>query len=164
MVKPASEGSSIGVSKVHSLNELQLALTEALKYDSCVFAEKVIDAGEYTVAILDGKPLPVIKVETDHEFYDYKAKYISDDTRYLCPCGLSEAAEKKLQKLALQCFEALDCKGWGRVDVMADEDNNFSVLEVNTAPGMTSHSLVPMAAKAQGYDFKQLVMRILQTV
>ena len=164
MVKPASEGSSIGVSKVHNLNELQLALEEALKYGSSVFAEKVIDAAEYTVAILEDKALPAIKLETDRKFYDYKAKYISDATRYLCPCGLSETAEKTLQKLALQCFKALGCKGWGRVDFMADEDNNFYVLEVNTVPGMTSHSLVPMAAKVQGYDFKEVALRIVQAV
>jgi D-alanine-D-alanine ligase len=149
---------------VHSLNELQLALSEALKYDSSVLAEKVIDAAEYTVAILDGEPLPAIKLETDREFYDYEAKYILDDTRYLCPCGLSEEVEKQLQQLALQCFDALGCKGWGRVDFMADDEGNFFVIEANTVPGMTSHSLVPMAAKAQGYDFNELVLRILQAV
>ena len=163
MVKPASLGSSIGVSRVRSLNELQSALTEALKYDSSVFAEKVIDAAEYTVAILDGEPLPAIKVETDRAFCDVNAK-ASVNTRHLCPSGLSETAEKTLLKLALQCFEALGCKGWARFDIVADKDSNFYVLEVNMAPGMSDDSLMAMAAKAKGYDLQELVLKILQAV
>ena len=163
MVKPSSLGCSIGISRVHSLNELQSALAEALKYDSSVFAEKVIDAAEYTVAILDGEPLPAIKVETDREFFDTNAK-VSDNTRYLCPCGLSETAEKTLQKLALQCFEALGCKGYARVDIVADKSDRFYVLEVNVACGLSSDSLMAMAATAQGYNFQDLLLKILQTV
>jgi len=163
MVKPASEGSSIGMSKVHSAKELKLALDKALAFDSHVFAEQVIKGAEYTVAVLGAEALPVIKLETDREFYDFEAKYVLNDTRYLCPCGLPEEAEAALQELALNTFDALGCKGWGRVDFMADSDGNFYVLEVNTVPGMTSHSLVPMAAKAQGLSFEDLVVAIAKT-
>jgi len=163
MVKPASEGSSIGMSKVHSAKELKLALGKALAFDSHVFAEQVIKGAEYTVAVLGAEALPVIKLETDREFYDFEAKYVLNDTRYLCPCGLPEEAEAALQELALNTFDALGCKGWGRVDFMADSDGNFYVLEVNTVPGMTSHSLVPMAAKAQGLSFEDLVVAIAKT-
>jgi len=110
---------------------------------------------------LDGVALPAIRLETDHAFYDYDAKYIAEDTRYLCPCGLSVADEGRLKQLALEAFNSLACSGWGRVDFMADEDGNFLLLEVNTVPGMTSHSLVPMAAKAAGSSFEQLVVDIL---
>ena len=113
------------------------------------------------MAILDGKALAPIKLETDHRFYDFDAKYLAEDTRYLCPCGLSEAKEKELRELALNAFSALGCRGWGRVDVMADSAQNFYLLEVNTVPGMTSHSLVPMAAKAEGLSFAQLVIAVL---
>jgi len=163
MVKPASEGSSIGMSKVHSEDELKQALAKALAFDPHVFAEQVISGAEYTVAVLDGEALPVIKLETDREFYDFEAKYVLDDTRYLCPCGLAEEAEQELQALALKTFEALGCEGWGRVDFMADAEGCFYVLEVNTVPGMTSHSLVPMAAKAQGLSFEDLVVSVAKT-
>jgi D-alanine-D-alanine ligase len=163
MVKPASEGSSIGMSKVHSSAELKNALDKALAFDPHVFAEQVINGAEYTVAVLDGEALPAIKLETDRDFYDYEAKYVLNDTRYLCPCGLSDKAEQSLQALALKTFDALGCKGWGRVDFMADDEGDFYVLEVNTVPGMTSHSLVPMAAKAKGLSFEDLVVSVALT-
>ncbi len=162
MVKPAHEGSSIGMSKVASREELDEAYAEAVKYDRSVFAEQVIVGAEYTVAVLDGKALPAIRLETDHVFYDYDAKYIADDTRYLCPCGLDADTELQLGQLAENAFEALGCSGWGRVDFMADESGNFFTLEVNTVPGMTDHSLVPMAAKVAGLSFDELVLRILE--
>ena len=161
MVKPAHEGSSIGMAKVTDADDLRAAYDNAAGYDATVLAERLVVGGEYTVAILDGEALPAIKLETDNTFYDYDAKYISDDTRYLCPCGLSADKEAELKRLALQAFASLGCAGWGRVDVMADQDGNFYLLEANTVPGMTSHSLVPMAAKAQGLSFEQLVVRII---
>lgn len=161
MVKPAHEGSSIGMSRVQSAAELQAAYQNAAQYDGSVLVERLITGGEYTVAILDGKALAPIKLETDHRFYDFDAKYLAEDTRYLCPCGLNEAKEKELRELALNAFNALGCRGWGRVDVMADSALNFYLLEVNTVPGMTSHSLVPMAAKAEGLSFAQLVIAVL---
>ncbi|ARU27432.1 D-alanine--D-alanine ligase [Cellvibrio sp. PSBB006] len=161
MVKPAHEGSSIGMSRVQSATELQAAYQNAAQYDGSVLVERLITGGEYTVAILDGKALAPIKLETDHRFYDFDAKYLAEDTRYLCPCGLSETKEKELRELALNAFSALGCRGWGRVDVMADSAQNFYLLEVNTVPGMTSHSLVPMAAKAEGLSFAQLVIAVL---
>lgn len=165
MVKPAHEGSSIGMSKVASRAELDDAYREATRYDRSVFAEQVIVGAEYTVAVLGGEALPAIRLETDHEFYDYDAKYLANDTRYLCPCGLSVEDEARLAKLAVEAFEALGCSGWGRVDFMADKQGKFYTLEVNTVPGMTDHSLVPMAAKAKGLSFDDLVIRILmQTV
>ncbi|MAZ90221.1 MAG: D-alanine--D-alanine ligase [Cellvibrionaceae bacterium] len=161
MVKPAHEGSSIGMSKVTSRDQLQQAYQAAAQYDSNVFAEQLIEAAEYTVAVLGTETLPPIKLETDHQFYDYDAKYIADDTRYLCPCGLPSEKEAELKNLAVQAFQALGCEGWGRVDFMADEQGAFYTLEVNTVPGMTDHSLVPMAAKASGLDFSALVLNIL---
>ena len=163
MVKPAHEGSSIGMSRVNSAEGLAQAYTNAAVYDGCVIAERLIVGGEYTVAILGGEALPPIKLETDHVFYDYDAKYIADDTRYLCPCGLSPQKESEIKALALAAFNSVGCDGWGRVDVMADQDQNFYLLEVNTAPGMTSHSLVPMAAKVFGLSFPELVLTILRS-
>lgn len=164
IVKPAHEGSSIGMSIVHNSEELDRAYQTALQYDSCVFAEQLLPGAEYTVAVLDGEVLPPIKLETDHVFYDYDAKYIADDTRYICPCGLSPEKESELKELSLWAFNSLQCTGWGRVDLMVDTDGNFSVLEVNTVPGMTSHSLVPMAAKAAGYSFEELIGTIISSV
>lgn len=164
IVKPAHEGSSIGMTIVNSAGELQSAYQTALQYGSSIFAEQLLPGAEYTVAILDGEVLPPIKLETDHVFYDYDAKYIADDTRYLCPCGLSADKEAELKKLSLWAFNSLQCQGWGRVDVMIDEEGKFSVLEVNTVPGMTSHSLVPMAAKAAGYSFDELIGTIITSV
>lgn len=163
MVKPAHEGSSIGMALAHNGNELQQAYENAAKYDASVIAEKLLTGSEYTIAILNGVALPPIKLETDNSFYDYDAKYINNDTRYLCPCGLSDQRKQALQELSLKAFESLQCRAWGRVDVMEDENGNFQLLEVNTVPGMTSHSLVPMAAKAAGYSFDELIVRILQT-
>ncbi|WP_373097368.1 D-alanine--D-alanine ligase [Zhongshania sp.] len=160
IVKPACEGSSIGMARAATAEELATAWSNAQAYGR-VFAEQWISGSEYTVAILNGKALPAIKLETDAAFYDFNAKYISDETRYLCPCGLSAAEEQELSELALAAFTSLGCAGWGRVDVMRDTAGRFYLLEVNTVPGMTDHSLVPMAAKQAGLDFDQLVLEIL---
>jgi D-alanine-D-alanine ligase len=161
MVKPANEGSSIGMSRVKTAADLKLAFAKAAEFQGSVLVEQLIVGAEYTVAILDGEALPPIKLETDHSFYDFNAKYIADDTRYICPCGLSVDKETELKQMASAAFAAIGCRGWGRVDVMADAQGNFYLLEVNTAPGMTSHSLVPMAAKAKGLSFAELVLTIL---
>ncbi|MBC6907335.1 D-alanine--D-alanine ligase [Saccharophagus sp. K07] len=161
MVKPCHEGSSIGMAKVKSAAELQQAFEAAQRYDRLVLAERYIRGAEYTVAILDGIALPPIKLETNHQFYDFSAKYQANDTRYICPCGLNDADERRLKQLAADAFNAAGASGWGRVDVMADANGNFYLLELNTVPGMTDHSLVPMAAKAAGYSFNQLVLAIL---
>jgi D-alanine-D-alanine ligase len=160
-VKPACEGSSIGMSSAADPDALRRAYQLAAAYEGTVIAEQFIDGPEYTVAILGDMALPAIRLETDNEFYDYEAKYLSDDTRYLCPCGLSADEERAMANLALRAFESLGCSVWGRVDLMRDGDGRFYVLEVNTIPGMTSHSLVPMAASAAGLDINALVGRIL---
>lgn len=162
MVKPANEGSSIGMSRVNSAADLEVAFQTAAQYQGSILVERLIVGGEYTVAILDGEALPPIKLETNHSFYDFSAKYIADDTRYLCPCGLSPEKEQELKTLALNAFNTVGCSGWGRVDVMADAQQNFYLLEVNTAPGMTGHSLVPMAAAAAGLSFAELVLTVLR--
>lgn len=164
MVKPAHEGSSIGMSIATTAEELAQAYRQAVKYDRCVFAEKLLTGDEYTVAIVADEILPPIKLETPHGFYDYDAKYIANDTRYICPCGLSLREEAALKKLALDAFASLQCSGWGRVDIMQDASGDFHLLEVNTVPGMTSHSLVPMAAGQAGYSFDRLVAKILLNV
>lgn len=164
IVKPANEGSSLGMTVATNHLELVAAYEAASKYDSRVFAENFIHSPEYTVAIVGSEILPPIKLETDHLFYDYDAKYCDDKTRYLCPCGLSEKEEQELKKIALEAFDSLHCEGWGRVDLMVDDTGNFTVLEVNTVPGMTSHSLVPMAAKQAGYSFDDLVVNILSGI
>lgn len=161
IVKPANEGSSIGMSRAKSVDELKNAFAAAAQYQGSVLVEQLVVGAEYTVAILDGEALPPIKLETNHSFYDFNAKYIADDTRYICPCGLSVDKEAELKQIASAAFAAIGCRGWGRVDVMADAQQNFYLLEVNTAPGMTSHSLVPMAAKAKGLSFAELVLTIL---
>jgi D-alanine-D-alanine ligase len=161
MVKPALEGSSIGISKVNAETELNGAFKAALDTGSPVLAEQFVTGKEFTVSILNGKALPVIQLKPANDFYDYEAKYIQDDTEYLLPCGLSEEKEKQLQQLAVEAYNALDCEGWGRVDVMQDEAGDFWLIEVNTVPGMTDHSLVPMAARAAGIEFPQLVQSIL---
>lgn len=162
MVKPSTEGSSIGMRRVSSASGLKAAWQEASHYDSDVLAEQFITGPEYTVAVLDGQSLPAIRLEAKNDFYDFDAKYKSDDTLYHCPCGLDSDAEAELKTLSLAAYESLGCEGWGRVDVMRDErSGKFYVLEVNTVPGMTDHSLVPMAAKAAGYSFENLVMIIL---
>lgn len=162
IVKPACEGSSIGMARAATAEELKAAWQDARAYGR-VFAEQWISGGEYTVAILDGQALPAIRLETDASFYDYNAKYISDSTRYYCPAGLSEADEAELSRLARDAFNSVGCSGWGRVDVMRGADGQFYLLEVNTVPGMTDHSLVPMAAKQAGISFDELVLRILAT-
>lgn len=161
IVKPASEGSSIGMSKVTAVADLEQAWQ--LAASSVVLAEQWIDGVEYTIAILQGEALPVIRVETSREFYDYEAKYAADDTRYVSPCGLEMAQESALQKLALDAFDAVGCYGWGRVDMMCDLQGKAWLIEVNTVPGMTDHSLVPMAAQAAGIEFDELAWRILET-
>jgi D-alanine-D-alanine ligase len=160
IVKPACEGSSIGMSRAATAEELHGAWQDAQAYGR-VFAEQWVVGSEYTVAILNGVALPAIKLETDAVFYDFNAKYVSDETRYLCPCGLSTQEEFDLSELALAAFNSVGCEGWGRVDVMRDSAGRFYLLEVNTVPGMTDHSLVPMAAKQAGLNFEQLVLAIL---
>lgn len=161
MVKPALEGSSIGMSKVNKESDLKQAWELANNYGDNILAEQWVSGAEYTVAILGEEVLPVIRLETKRDFYDYEAKYDDDDTQYHCPCGLSDEDESRLQRLALSAFKAIGAKGWGRVDIMSDEDGKPSVIEINTVPGMTSHSLVPMAAKATGLSFNDLVLNIL---
>ncbi len=161
-VKPANEGSSVGISKVKAVGELQDAYQAAAKHDKLVIGESFIGGGEYTVAILGDEVLPVIKIEPAGEFYDYEAKYFRDDTRYLCPCGLSTEKEAEMQHLARQAFALIGGCGWGRVDFLMDEAGNPYLLEVNTAPGMTDHSLVPMAARRAGISFERLVVRVLE--
>ncbi|MCK9564221.1 MAG: D-alanine--D-alanine ligase [Bacteroidales bacterium] len=163
MVKPSREGSSIGMARATTAAELEGAWRVAAALGDEVIAEAWLAGAEYTVAILDGEALPPIRLETERGFYDYEAKYLRDDTRYLCPCGLPAEREEALKALALAAFDSLGCRGWGRVDVMLDDGGNFQLLEVNTVPGMTDHSLVPMAAKARGLDFEALVLRILAT-
>ncbi len=160
-VKPANEGSSIGISKVKQKGGLQPAWILAAKADPLVIAEKFVGGGEYTVGILGETALPIVRIVPKNEFYDFEAKYLRDDTEYLCPCGLSEEKEAQIQTEALQAFKAIGCIGWGRVDFLMDEAGNHFFLELNTNPGMTDHSLVPMAAKAAGMSFDALVMKIL---
>ncbi len=163
IVKPASEGSSIGISKVTEAAALKSAYEAAAKSDPVVIVEQWITGAEYTAGILAGEPLPLIRIEVPGVLYDYDAKYISNDTRYFCPCGLSEAEEQAMRNLALTAFAAVGGQGWGRVDMMRDQQGKAWLIEVNTNPGMTDHSLVPMAARAVGMDFKALVLRILET-
>jgi D-alanine-D-alanine ligase len=162
MVKPASEGSSIGMSKVVKAGALEEAFALAVNYDPVVIAEKFIEGMELTAGILGSQPLPLIRLETSRDFYDYEAKYVRDDTRYHLPCGLPEGKERELQALCLRAFQVLGCRGWGRVDLMLDREGNPHLLEVNTAPGMTDHSLVPMAARAAGLSYEQLCVRIIE--
>ncbi|EFE97927.1 D-alanine--D-alanine ligase [Serratia odorifera] len=162
IVKPSREGSSVGMSKVSEFGELVAALDEAFRHDDDVLVEKWLSGPEYTVAFLGDQLMPSIRIQPAGVFYDYQAKYISDDTQYFCPSGLSAEQESELAALAARAYRGLDCSGWGRVDVMQDNDGSFYLLEVNTSPGMTSHSLVPMAARQFGLDFSQLVARILE--
>jgi D-alanine-D-alanine ligase len=162
-IKPSHEGSSVGMTKVTSEDQLKDALKLAQQYDGEVLIEQFIDGAEYTVAILRDKCLPVIRVETPRDFYDYKAKYEVDSTLYHCPSGLEAETEKHLQKVALEAYQALGCSGWGRVDLMMDNNGVAYVLEVNTVPGMTDHSLVPMAAKQAGLTFSELTVSVLET-
>ena len=160
-IKPAREGSSVGISRVSSEQEIAAAYALAAQHDELVLAERNCGGGEYTVAILDGVALPVVRIESQGAFYDYEAKYLRDDTRYLCPCGLDEQQERAMQQLALRAFEVMGCRAWGRIDILLDEQGRPYLLEANTVPGMTDHSLVPMAAKAAGIAFAELVWRVL---
>ena len=160
-VKPANEGSSIGISKVKVEGGLKAAYELAAKSDPLVIAEQFVGGGEYTVGILGDQVLPIVRIVPANEFYDFEAKYLRDDTQYLCPCGLPQAQEAKIQAEALQAFKAIGGSGWGRVDFLMDEAGKHYFLEVNTSPGMTDHSLVPMAAKAAGIPFAELVKHIL---
>ncbi|MCT4714936.1 D-alanine--D-alanine ligase [Enterobacteriaceae bacterium H18W14] len=162
IVKPSREGSSVGMSKVDDVAALPAALELAFEHDEEVLIEKWLSGPEYTVAILGEEILPSIRIQPAGTFYDYEAKYLSDETQYFCPSGLIEQREQELQALVLQAWQILGCSGWGRVDVMQDCDGQFYLLEVNTSPGMTSHSLVPMAARQAGMTFSQLVVRILE--
>jgi len=163
IIKPASEGSSIGMSKVEVEDEMLPAFKTARECEGVIIAEKWITGDEYTAAILNRSVLPMIRLETDRKFYDYVAKYESNDTRYICPCGLDESVEKALGSIMLNAFEAIDASGWGRVDFMLDTDQQPWLIEANTVPGMTSHSLVPMAAKQAGIGFNELVIEILRS-
>ena len=161
-VKPSREGSSIGIRKVNTAEELAAAYEEAEALDTLVLVEEWIEGPEFTVSLLQDRALPAIGLSTDHVFYDYDAKYLADDTRYRIPCGLATDDEIRLQQLALEAFRVVGCRTWGRVDIMQDDDGQFWLLEVNTVPGMTDHSLVPMAARAAGISFEELVVRILR--
>lgn len=163
MVKPVHEGSSCGASKLNDTESIGKVWRNASQYEDEVMAERWISGKEYTVGILGGVALPAILLQTPREFYDYQAKYELDSTQYICPCGLDQDTEKDIQDLALQAFNAVGASGWGRVDLFRTEADENYLIEVNTIPGMTSHSLVPMAAKQAGIDFDQLVMRILDT-
>lgn len=163
VIKPACEGSSLGMSIVKKPENILAAWKMARGHDDCVFAERYIKGAEYTVTILDRDTLPAIRVETDSEFYDYDAKYLSNKTRYICPAGLPDKAEQQLASIALQAFDVVGCQGWGRVDFLVDTNGTSYVLEVNTVPGLTDHSLVPMAAKQAGMNFDQLIIKILET-
>lgn len=162
MVKPVHEGSSIGMAKAESPEQLIDALAEAFKYDDKVLLESWITGDEFTVSMLGGKALPAISMKTNNTFYDYQAKYQSTETQYLCPCGLDDNELIELNDLAEKAFKAIGCSGWGRVDFMRDNDKNWFLLEVNTVPGMTETSLVPKAAKQVGIDFEKLVLTILE--
>ena len=162
VVKPACEGSSVGMSVAKSAQQLQQAWQLAAQYDAKVLAEPQLTGDEYTVAILDGKVLPSIRIQANATFYDYEAKYHSDKTEYFCPSGLDSEREKKLAQLCINAFNSIDGRGWGRVDVMTDQNGIFNLLEVNTVPGMTSHSLVPMAGLAAGLKFEDVVQAILE--
>ncbi|HVN47026.1 MAG TPA: D-alanine--D-alanine ligase [Steroidobacteraceae bacterium] len=163
IVKPATQGSSVGMSKVERAEDLAGAFAAAAKLEALVFAEPWLPGKEYTVGILQGEALPAIRIETPRTFYDYEAKYFRDDTRYFCPAGLPESAEAHLRSLALAAFDAAGACGWGRADFMMDAAGRPLLLEINTIPGMTSHSLVPMAAAAVGIDFPELAWRVLET-
>ncbi|MBS9432525.1 D-alanine--D-alanine ligase [Photorhabdus hainanensis] len=162
IVKPSLEGSSVGMTKVNEISELRDALEAAFRYDVDLLIEKWLYGPEYTVAILGDTALPSIRIQPAAVFYDYDAKYLSEETQYFCPSGLSDEKERQLVEMALKAYQSVGCSGWGRVDIMMDSDGGFYLLEVNTSPGMTSHSLVPMAARQAGLSFSQLVAKILE--
>lgn len=162
MVKPSLEGSSVGLTKVEKVEELAAAVDLALTHDDTVLIEEWLAGEEFSVPVLDGEVLPSILIKPEGEFYDYEAKYISDKTQYFCPSGLSDERENELRQLVKQAYDIVGCCGWSRIDVMTDAEGQFRLVEVNTNPGMTSHSLFPMAAKVVGYSFSQLVVKILE--
>lgn len=162
-VKPAKEGSSIGMDRAQTPEQLSVAIDAAMRFDDAVLVEAFVDGPEYTVAILAGQALPVIELKTPRTFYDYEAKYQSTNTQYICPSALDADKTAQIQKLAKSAFDVVGAKGWGRVDVMLDQNGQFQLLEVNTVPGMTAKSLVPMAAKAAGYELSSLLLEILKT-
>lgn len=160
MVKPVAEGSSIGMCKVNNRQQIEQAIVDGSKYGAC-FAERYIGGKEYTIGILNGQCLPIIELKVQTEFYDYAAKYQRDDTQYICPCDLSSLQQQELNKLAIAAFNAVGAHNWGRVDLLMDEKNNPYLIEINTVPGMSEHSLLPMAAAAVGLDYSDLVLEIL---
>ena len=162
IVKPAREGSTIGLTRVSDARDVEKAYIEAVRHDPLVLAEQFIDGVELTAAILDNQSLPLVRIEAPGHNYDYNAKYFSDETQYFCPAGIDAGLEDRIKRICADAYEVIGCRGWGRVDVMVDGRNQPWILEVNTVPGMTGHSLVPMAAKAAGLSFDQLVMRILE--
>lgn len=161
IVKPSNEGSSVGMSRVETLAELMPAIEKAFEHDESVLVEVWLSGPEYTIAVIGDEVMPSIRIQPAGVFYDYEAKYLSDKTQYFCPSGLSAEREREMADLALAAYQAAGCRGWGRVDVMLDQNGKMNLLEVNTSPGMTSHSLVPMAAKQNGFSFSQLVVKIL---
>ena len=163
IVKPALEGSSIGISKVERKEEMTAAFELANSCNSSVMIEQWIEGDEYTASVLNGEVLPLIRLQTPNQFYDYEAKYVSDSTEYICPCGLDAGKEKALGEMALTAFDAISAQGWGRIDFMLDKQGQYWLIEANTVPGMTDHSLVPMAAKQAGYSFEELLLEVLKT-
>ena len=162
MVKPSLEGSSVGLTKVKTVEALKSAVEFALKFDNTILIEEWLAGDELTVPVLDGKVLPAIRIVPEGEFYDYEAKYISDNTQYFCPAGLTPEREQELELLVKRAYDAVGCRGWSRIDVMCDSQGNFRLVEVNTNPGMTSHSLFPKSAATVGISFEQLVVKILE--
>ncbi|HHF1961516.1 TPA: D-alanine--D-alanine ligase [Haemophilus influenzae] len=162
MVKPSLEGSSVGLTKVKAVEELKSAVEYALKFDNTILIEEWLDGDELTVPVLDNQVLPAIRIVPEGEFYDYEAKYISDNTQYFCPAGLTPEREQALAILVKRAYDAVGCRGWSRIDVMCDAKGNFRLAEVNTNPGMTSHSLFPKSAATVGISFEQLVVKILE--
>ncbi|HEY9017048.1 D-alanine--D-alanine ligase [Thiomicrospira sp.] len=163
IVKPSHEGSSIGMRKVYNPEELQQAVEFAQQYDNEVLIEQWITGREFTVGVLNGRVLPTIELKTTHDFYDYSAKYQSNDTQYLCPCELSQSLQEQIDQLVLRGFDVVGAKGWGRMDLLVDDNHQAWLIELNTVPGMTDHSLVPKAAKVMGLSFEELVVEILKT-
>ena len=162
MVKPSLEGSSVGLTKVKAVEELKSAVDYALKFDNTILIEEWLAGDELTVPVLGGEVLPAVRIVPEGEFYDYDAKYISDNTQYFCPAGLSAEGEEELAKLVKRAYDVVGCRGWSRIDVMTDAQGNFRLVEVNTNPGMTSHSLFPKSASTVGISFEQLVVKILE--
>ena len=162
MVKPSLEGSSVGLTKVKAVDELKSAVEYALKFDNTILIEEWLAGDELTVPVLDSQVLPAIRIVPEGEFYDYNAKYISDNTQYFCPAGLTSEREQELAILVKRAYDAVGCRGWSRIDVMCDAKGDFRLVEVNTNPGMTSHSLFPKSAASVGISFEQLVVKILE--